>query len=236
MVLKEHVPRRINATWSVRLPATSGLHASAVLVEVPVRAMGELPESGEGGAPVAGMYPTALSSAEIVNFDTLMNVLSKLATPITLLPTAGALAEYVPSPPLLPKDATTTICLLTSRSAACAVGNCGHSNGSPTLMLSTSAPSASIRSIAARISSVLVSPRQPNTRYAPKVTSGATPFTAPLAPMMPATCVPCPLQSSGIGSGLGTLAVGSEKLNASPTKSYPTSTRQLGPKHPPRSG
>src|SRR2546428_10625706 len=233
LTLKVHVPRRIRTTRPVR-SVVSGWHASAVLVEVPGRAIGELSESGEGGTPVTGMYPTARSSAEIVNFDTLMLVLSKLATPMTLLPTAGALAEYVPSPPLLPKEATTTIRLLTNRSAACAVGYCGHSNGSPTLMLSTSAPSASIRSIAVRRISVLVSPRQPNTRYAPNVTSGATPVTAPLAPMIPATCVPCPLQSSGIGSGWGVLAVGSGKLNATPTKSYPTSTRQPGPKQPPR--
>jgi len=44
------------------------------------------------------------------------------------------------------------------------------------------------------------------------VTPGATPVTRPLAPMMPATCVPWPLQSSGIGSGFGSAERGARRV------------------------
>jgi hypothetical protein len=74
-------------------------------------------------------------------------------------------------------------------------------------MLSTSMSSASAISIAAIMMSAVL-PAQPKTRYAPKVTPGATPSAPPaaglpFAPMIPETCVPCPLQSSGEGSGEG---------------------------------
>ncbi|MNR68975.1 hypothetical protein D3C85_1938940 [compost metagenome] len=52
--------------------------------------------------------------------------------------------------------------------------------------------------------SAVVEPSQPKTRYAPNLTFGATPLIAPLAPMMPDTWVPWPLQSSGLRSGVGT--------------------------------
>src|SRR5688572_4858137 len=137
------------------------------------------------------------------------NVLSYDATPITLRPTPGAPAEYTPFAPLLPIAATTTTPLATSASAATAVGYCGQFwNAAPMLMLTTCMPSLYARSMAASMMSALVDPSQPNTRYAPKVTPGATPRTppaeSPVAPMMPATCVPCPLQSSGSASGCGT--------------------------------
>ena len=133
-----------------------------------------------------------------------MAMLSNDATPITFLPTPGAPAVYRPSAPLLPIDATTATPLLTSRSEACAVGYCGHWYDEPMLMLSTFIPSASTRSIAASMMSASVEPWQPKTRYEPKVTPGATPLTAPFAPTMPATWVPCPAQSSGRASGCGT--------------------------------
>ncbi len=74
------------------------------------------------------------------------------------------------------------------------------------------------------ITSELELPLQPNTRYAPSVTSGATPVTPPaaaaLAPTMPETCVPWPPQSSGSLSGMGTsLPVVLPASYASPTKS-----------------
>lgn len=91
------------------------------------------------------------------------------------------------------------------------------------------------RSMAASTTSVLVLPSQPKTRYAPNDTCGATPRTppvakSPFAPMMPATCVPWPLQSSGLASGAGVscAAVEPAESYASPTKSYPHFTRELG--------
>ena len=71
-------------------------------------------------------------------------------------------------------------------------------------MLRMSEPSASARSMAASMMSAVVDPSQPKTRYAWNVTSGATPTTSPFAPTMPDTCVPWPLQSSGLASGCGT--------------------------------
>src|SRR5688572_17473289 len=175
----------------------------------------------------------------MVNAGSNTCVLSNDATPITFLPRPGALAEYRPLAPLLPIEATTTMPLLTSRDAATAVGYCGHWNAAPMLMLRMSMPSLSARSIAAIMISDVVEPLHPNTRYAPNVTPGATPRIAPFAPTMPATCVPWPLQSSGIGSGVVIgLYVGevSSALKASPTKSQPVNTRHPGPKQPPRSG
>ena len=92
-------------------------------------------------------------------------------------------------------------------------------------------PSASARSIAAIMMSAVVEPAQPNTRYAPKVTFGATPLTTPFAPMMPATWVPWPAQSSGFASGVATgLYAGDagSALKALPTKSQPAMTRAVG--------
>jgi hypothetical protein len=53
---KPQKPRRISAIWPVRLPgagAVAPLHASAVLVAVPVRASGNVPLVGVGAAAVA---------------------------------------------------------------------------------------------------------------------------------------------------------------------------------------
>ena len=97
--------------------------------------------------------------------------------------------------------------------------------------------SAIALSIAARMTSVLVPAlsSQPNTRYEPKLTPGATPRTppvakSPFAPMIPATWVPWPAQSSGLRSGFGVSLAGSALAGsyASPTKSYPHLTRELG--------
>src|SRR5579871_4447136 len=104
-------------------------------------------------------------------------VLSNEATPITLLPRPGALAAQIPLVPSLPIDATTTTPLLTRRVPAIAVGHWGQPNDAPILMLTTCMPSLSARSIAAIMMSSAVEPAHPNTRYAPKLTRGATPFT-----------------------------------------------------------
>src|SRR5438477_1245857 len=51
-VLNVHVPRRIRTALPVKLPAVSAEHASFVVVVVPVRAIGRLPEIGGFAAPV----------------------------------------------------------------------------------------------------------------------------------------------------------------------------------------
>jgi hypothetical protein len=100
-------------------------------------------------------------------------------------------------------EATTTMPCLTSRFAARAVGDSGHSNGEPMLMLRTSIRSLRTRSIAAIMMSESVVPTHPNTRYAPNVTLGATPLIAPRAPTMPATWVPWPPVASALVIGRG---------------------------------
>ena len=63
---------------------------------------------------------------------------------------------------------------------------------------------------------LLVLPVQPNTRYTPRDASGATPGRSPAAAAIPATCVPCPAQSSTVSCpGTGVLL----PLKASPTRS-----------------
>ncbi len=57
--------------------------------------------------------------------------------------------------------------------------------------------------MAASMMSAVVGPAQPKTRYEYRVACGATPRMVPFAPMMPATWVPWPSQSSGSGSGVG---------------------------------
>ena len=132
-------------------------------------------------------------------------MLSTEATVIAVLLTPGAPADQMPDAPELPAEMTMVTPASDSASAACPVGYSLHvMNGAPSDMLTTSMPSARARSMAARMISVSTEPSQPKTRYAPKVTSGATPVTSPSAPTMPATWVPCPPQSSGTGSGFGT--------------------------------
>src|SRR5262245_53700834 len=162
-------------------------------------------------------------SGETVKNGSRTCVFSNAATLMTFVPTDGALTAYSPMAPSLPAEATTDTPLLTSRVDAAAVGYWGHCREAPMLMFSTSAPSASARSIAAIMMSLLVDPLQPNTRYAKNVTPGATPVTPPavaaFAPTMPATCVPCPLQSIGSGSGTGGVGGNAPASYASPTKS-----------------
>ena len=56
----------MSATFPARLPAGSALQASAVEVEVPVRAIGYVPDMKGRGAPVAGAYPIlALSGVTV---------------------------------------------------------------------------------------------------------------------------------------------------------------------------
>src|SRR5919204_3426118 len=105
-----------------------------------------------------------------VKYGRRLCVLSIAATLITLLPTAGAELPYKPIDASLPADATTTTPLFTSRVLACAVGYSGHWRDDPMLILTTCIPSASARSIAASMMSVVVGPSHPNTRYAPNVT------------------------------------------------------------------
>src|SRR5947209_18802793 len=113
----EQAPRRISATVPFRLPAGSGLHASfATVVEVEVGLMATEPEIGAGGGfppPVApappGRYPTRAPSGLMVNAARLSFTFSNEATPITFSPRPGAPPEYRPFPPLLPKEATTTM-------------------------------------------------------------------------------------------------------------------------------
>ena len=71
--------------------------------------------------------------------------------------------------------------------------------------------------MASSMISEVVEPTQPNTRYAWNVTPGATPLMPPFAPMMPATCVPWPSQSSGSvghrhGLMIGVDVVGVERV------------------------
>ena len=100
----------------------------------------------------------------MVNAVRLACVLSNDATPITSRPTAGADAPYNPASPSFPIDATTTIPWRTRRSEALAVGYSGHWNEDPMLMFKTSAPSASVISMAASMMSEVVDPSQPKTR------------------------------------------------------------------------
>ena len=71
----------------------------------------------------------------------------------------------MPSPPLLPIDATTTMPASTRASDAAAVGEPGQLlNASPIDMFRMSIPSASAASMAAIITSSVTEPAHPNTR------------------------------------------------------------------------
>ena len=85
---------------------------------VPVRAIGNDPTSGGGGAPAASTYPILAPSGVIVKAVRFACELSNDATPMTFLPTPGAEAPYSPRVPSLPIDATTTTPCLTRLSAA----------------------------------------------------------------------------------------------------------------------
>ncbi len=67
-------------------------------------------------------------------------------------------------------------------------------------------PDCAARRYAAMMTSSPAEPPHPKTRYMPRVAFGATPVNVgALAPMIPLTCVPCPLQSSGYSPGTGKL-------------------------------
>src|SRR5687767_14188613 len=95
---KGHVPRRIRAILPVRSPrfgATAGLpvlHASAALVGVPVLTIGADPAVGIAPPPAAAKKPT-FAPPVVVKYAMSTCVFSYDATPITLRPTPGALAE-----------------------------------------------------------------------------------------------------------------------------------------------
>src|SRR5688500_7065543 len=164
LMLKLQVPRRIRTTWPARLPAGRAAQASVVEVAVPVRVSGKVPEDGAAGAAVGCRKGITLSSGVTVRPRARMWELSREATEITFSPSDGAPVAYRPLLPLLPAEATTTTPWLTRRSAAAAVGYWGHWKDEPMLMLSTSAPSSRMRSMAATMMSALVEPAQPNTR------------------------------------------------------------------------
>src|SRR5258705_544298 len=116
----------MSATLPARLPAGRAAQASATEAEVPVRARGYVPDAGGPGAPVAALKPNAWLSGVAVNANWLVCVLSNDATPMTFLPTPGALAEYRQHAgwpcPALPIEATTTTPFWTRRSLAVEVG------------------------------------------------------------------------------------------------------------------
>src|SRR5215210_1309450 len=135
--------------------------------------------------------------------------------------------------PELPADPTTTMPASLALSTAMAVASSPRANAAPSDMLITSTPSSTALSIASTTRSVL--PSQPNTLSATRLARGAMPgatvkfvrsnadavygplkgvapndsFLTPAPAAMPATCVPCPLQSSGSSSGTGTSCAGS---------------------------
>jgi len=89
--------------------------------------------------------------------------------------------------------------------------------------LITSTPKFVKYSKAAIIDSLVAEPSHPGTIFAAiSLASFATPSTAPFAATIPATCVPCPLQSFG--------------LESQSPKSYPAITFGFGNPGPPRSG
>src|SRR3989442_14843836 len=144
----------MSATVPVSEPAGNAAHASLVVVDVPVRAMGNVPVVGGAGAPAAAMYPMAIESGEIVNAVRLACVLSTDATPMTSRPTPGVPEEYKPVSPAFPIDATTTTPRRTRRLEARARGSCGQKYVDPRLMFTTSVPSSYALSSASRMMSV----------------------------------------------------------------------------------
>src|SRR5215204_5356362 len=143
----------MSASLPERLAAGNGLtsvpsgcaieHASFVVVVVPVRTSGIVPEVGGAGAAAAVLYPKARSSGAAVKNGRSRWLLSNEPTPITLRPTPGAAAEYTPNPPSLPLATTTITPASTSASAPTALGYCGHDwKPAPMLMLTTFMPSS----------------------------------------------------------------------------------------------
>src|SRR6185295_2862699 len=149
---------------NVAIVAGGVAQASFAVVCVPVRTRSSVPESaGTPVVPDAGPHGWRTPFTDSAYISAL--VLSKAATPITFAPTPGAPADQRLIGPLFPIDATTFTPRLASAVAAFAVGASGQLLlASPMLMFRTFIPSRPMRSIAAIMMSLLVSPSQPKTR------------------------------------------------------------------------
>src|SRR5882672_6462983 len=228
---RAQVPRAVTTSFPVTPAAvySAGLQPSEIAPPVRSTTIGRV-------VPSVNVAPLALMAFTVLVADSFRAapgneaVESTAATLIAFSPEAGDPVMYGFGP-LFPAEATTTTPASTALVDASALASSTRPKDEPRDMFTTCMWFLTAQSSAS--TTTFVDPVQPKTRTAYRSASGATPgpmrnavlgvaplygpvnvdpvARTPKPAAVPATWLPCPLQSSGFGSGLGVLSFGSSE-------------------------